>query len=227
MSTAFSSRLFRLSVVLFVLLGVAIIIPTQGCNALFTAAYLIKGKDAPARYSILKKGEKKVLVICRSLALNQMDNETVPRDIARTVGKLLKHNVKNKKLSVVDYRKVEKWLDDCRSEYEDFDELGVAFNTDYVIGIELQGFNLIESQGTLQCRASWLIKTYDIKNDEVIGEDQMQIVYPKVPQPYYGSANVTKLRSIMVGMISQQIAAMYYPHDPVKVYNPIDSDIAD
>ena len=217
----------KLSVILvaFLLIG-SVVVSGTGCQqALFSMVYLWKGRDVEPEYNVLKKGPVKVVVICRSVAMDQFENETVPRDLTRQVSKLLKKNVKNKKLEVVDYRKVEKWLDDCSQNYEDFDEVGVVFKADYVVGIELQGFRVQESPGTMQCKAHWVVKTYDMKNDEWIGEKRMSIVNPpSMPIAMQDNRSLPTFRIKCVDIIAKQIAALYHPHDPNKIYDIIDAD---
>lgn len=207
--------------------GIPLLISAIGCQSLiFTAAYLIKGRDVDPEYNFLKKGEKKIVVICRSSAMNQFQTETVPREITKKVSNLLKNNVKNKKLEVVDYRKVEQWLDDCSQVFEDFDQIGADFKADYVIGIELQAFQVRESTSTMQGKANWVVKTYDMNKDEVVGEKIMTLVDPpSSPIPIRSNADVAMFQRVFVDAVSKQIAALYHPHDPNKIYKRIDADV--
>lgn len=215
---------YRKSPVLLVLF--LFLISAAGCQSvLFTMAYLIKGNEAPAEYDILKKGEIKVVVVCRSRAMNQLQGERVPRDLTKKVSKLIESNVKNKKLKVVDYRKVEDWLDDSAYSFEEFEEVGAAFKADYVIGIELLGYQTQENSSTMQGRASWVVKTYDINKDELIAEKPMRLVYPpEVPISITDRSSLNMFQVKFVDLIARQIAALYHPHDPNKII-PIDADL--
>jgi hypothetical protein len=205
----------------------ALLISTAGCQAgLFTLAYLWKGRDVEPEYNILKKGELKVVVVCRTNMMDQFQNETVPRDLTRQVSKLLQQNVKNKKLKVIDYRKVEQWLDDCSHNFEDFDDVGAALKADVVIGIELQNFYLQDSPNLLQGRASWLVKTFDMRKDELYAQKPMSITYPpNMPFPVRDNTSIPAFRLKFVDIISKQIAALYHPHDPNRIYGLMDADL--
>ncbi|MGL6226771.1 MAG: hypothetical protein ACRC10_09120 [Thermoguttaceae bacterium] len=206
---------------------IALLISTAGCQAgLFTLAYLWKGRDVDPEYDILKKGEIKVAVVCRTSAMDQYQNETVPRDITRQVAKLIKQNVKNKKLTVIDYRKVEQYLDDCSHNFEDFDEVGDALKADVVIGIELQNFYLQDSPNLLQGRAGWMVKTFDMRKQDLYAQKVMSVVYPpNVPLPVRDNTSVPAFRMKFVDVISKQIAALYHPHDPNRIYGLMDADL--
>jgi len=198
-----------------------------GCQSvLFTAAYLIKGQNVDPKYNFLMKGKKRVVVVCRSLSVNQFQGETVPRDLTRKVSQNIRENLKkkNKKLEVVDYRKVEKWLDDSSHIFEEFTEVGAAFKADIVIGIELQAFQVQENPSTMQGKARWTVKTYDMNKDELIAEDIMRLVDPpEVPISIGDRSSLPQFQMQFVDLISRQIAALYHPHDPKKIYR-IDSD---
>ena len=196
-------------------------------SALFTMMYLFKGPEVAPKHDFLLKGKKRVVVVCRSLTMNQFQSETVPRDLTRKVSQNLKSNLKkkNKNLEVVDYRKVEKWLDDCSQNFEEFTEVGAAFKADYVIGIELQAFQVQENPSTMQGKARWTVKTYDMNNDEQVAQDMMSLVDPpEVPISISDRSSLPQFQLQFVDLISKQIAALYHPHDPAKITH-IDSDL--
>lgn len=196
-----------------------------GCQQLLLiSVWLIKGPDQDPKYDVLKKGKKKVVIVCRSNAMNQFQAESVPRDISKSVALLLKKNVKNKKLEIVDYRKVEQWLDDSSMQFKEFDEVGVAFKADIVIGVELQSFQIQNSTTTMQAHATWTVKTYDMEKDELIGEDTMTLTHPtNLSLPIRNGASIPQFQRTIVGYVSSQIAALYHPHDPRKVYELMDA----
>jgi len=220
--TFFSSRRGLLSVVVALAL-----MSCTGCqNALFTAAYLIKGQNVDPKHKFLLKGKKRVVVVCRSLAASPFQGETVPRDLTRKVSQNLRENLKkkNKNLEVVDYRKVEKWLDDSSHLFEEFTEVGAAFNADIVIGIELQAFQVQENPTTMQGKARWTVKTYDMNKDELIAEDPMRLVDPpEVPISISDRSSLPQFQLQFVDLISRQIAALYHPYNPNEITR-IDSD---
>ena len=212
---------------LLIAVALVLISCTSCQSALFTAAYLIKGPNVEPKYDFLLKGKKRVVVVCRSLAANQLQGETVPRDLTRKVSQNLSNSLKkkNKKLEVVDYRKVEKWLDDSRHLFEEFTEIGAALKADIVIGIELQSFQVQENPSTMQGKARWTVKTYDMNSDELIAVDIMTLVDPpQVPISISDRSSLPLFQLQFVDLISKQIAALYHPYDPAKITR-IDSDL--
>jgi len=204
-----------------------VLVSCASCQSgLFTLAYLIKGQNVDPEYKILLKGNKRVVVVCRSLAANQFQGETVPRDLTRKVSQNLRENLKkkNKKLEVVDYRKVEKWLDDSSQVFEEFTEIGAALKADIVIGIELQSFQVQENPSTMQGKARLTVKTYDMETGDLIAQKMMTIVDPPhVPISISDRSSLPQFQLHFVDLISRQVAALYHPHDPKKIYR-IDSD---
>jgi len=211
---------------LFIVVALVLMSCTSCQGLLFTAAYLIKGQNVDPEYDFLLKGKKRVVVVCRSLAANQFQGETVPRDLTRKVSQNLRENLKkkNKKLEVVDYRKVEKWLDDSSHMFEEFTEIGAALKADIVIGIELQAFQTQENPSTMQGKAQWTVKTYDMETGELIAQKPMRLVDPPhVPISISDRSSLPQFHAQFVDLISKQIAALYHPHNPNKITR-IDSD---
>jgi len=188
--------------------------------------YLIKGPYVDPEYDFLLKGKKRVVVVCRSLAMNTFQGETVPRDLTRKVSQNLRENLKkkNKKLEIIDYRKVEKWLDDSSQSFEEFTEVGAALKADIVIGIELQSFQIQENPSTMQGKARLTVKTYDMNTDELIAEKMLRLVDPpEVPISISDRSSLPQFRLQFVDLLAKQVAALYHPYDPKKI-NRIDSD---
>ena len=77
----------------------AILLGAAGCVEIATTvAYLIKGIDVDADYPGLEG--KKVVVVCRPLALQQYRDEGSAKDLANQIAKILKENVS--KIKVVE-----------------------------------------------------------------------------------------------------------------------------
>ena len=216
-----NSTFFPLRKKLLLIAVAFVLVSCASCQGLlFTAAYLIKGQNVDPKYDYLLKGKKRVVVVCRSLAMNQFQSETVPRDLTRKVSQNLSNNLKkkNKNLEVVDYRKVEKWLDDSSNMFEEFTEIGAAFKADYVIGIELQSFQIQENPSTMQGKALWTVKTYDMNRHELVAEEIMNLVDPpQVPISIRDRSSLPRFQLLFVDLISRRIAALYHPHDPNKL----------
>lgn len=206
---------------MFVLLSFCCLV-SSGCQSgLFTILYLIKGNDVKPKHEILLKGDKRVAVVCRSMATNHYDVQNAPREIARKVSELLDQNVQNRKLQVVDSGKIETWLDDCNNDFDSFVEVGRDKNidADIVIGIEMLGFQLRDpkSHHLLQGKCQVQVRAYDCKTREVLVSEMLTIVDPPNVPISAGSAGIElAFRPQFINVVAQQIAILFHHHDPHK-----------
>jgi hypothetical protein len=204
------------------------VLVSAGCTGLMTtAAVMIKGTDTEPKFDFLLKDAHKVAVVCRSVAPDQYQNETVPREIAREVTDLLDLNIKNKKLSFVDPAKIEKWLDEADNTFTNFDEIGKAkgIDADIVIGIELQDFRIHEPQSHLMFKgqAYLQVRAIDCKTGKVLAKDTLQITDPPNTPIPPGRVTDSVFRAQFVKVVSQQIAILFHPYDVNKMKR-IDAD---
>ncbi|MDR0336330.1 MAG: hypothetical protein LBI18_04495 [Planctomycetaceae bacterium] len=202
-----------------------------GCQqALLTALVLVNGTDVKPKYDTLLKGEKRVVVVCRSLASNSYDVQNVSREISRQVSKLLDLHVRNKKLKVVEPVKVETWLDNCNNDFDNFLEIGrdQTINADIVIGLELRGFQLRDphSPYLVQGKCQVHIKAIDCSNGEVLVSETMSIVDPPNSPLSGGPGMEAEFRPRFVQVVAEQIAILFHHHDPHKSKR-IDADNLD
>lgn len=194
----------------------------SGCqSALLTAIVLIKGTDVKPKHEILLKGEKRVAVVCRSLASNQYEIQNAPREIARQVSDLLDKNVQNRKLQVVDPAKIEAWLDDCNNDFDSYLEIGRSkkINADIVIGIDILGFQIrdVNSHYLLQGKCQAQIRAYDCETGEVIAKENLTIVDPPNGPIPAGSAGIEgAFRPQFISVVAQQVGILFHHHDPHK-----------
>ncbi len=199
-----------------------------GCQAVAGLVYLINGKDVKPEFMFLtEKGPKTVAVVCRSLSANQYETQNVPRAIAKQVGDNLHAKVRNKKLKVVEATQVDAWLDNCDNIFNDFLEVGRAksIDADYVIGIELLGFQLRDSHSPhlLQGKARMQVRAFDCKSGEMVANKTVNVVYPpSLPIPA-GPGVDQPFKDQFVQIVSSQIALLFHHHDP-NTASPIDAD---
>jgi hypothetical protein len=202
-----------------------------GCQqALLTALVLVNGTDEKPKYDLLLKGEKRVAVVCRSMASNPYDVQNAPREIARQVSKLIDLNVRNKKLKVVEPVKIETWLDNCNNDFDNFLEIGrdKTINADFVIGIEIRGFQMRDphSPYLVQGKCQINVKVVDCSNGEVlVSEDVMIIDPPNLPLSG-GPGMEAAFRPRFIQVVAEQIAILFHHHDPHKSKR-IDADNLD
>ena len=188
---------------------------------------MFKGTDVDPPCTILLKGDKKVAVVCRSMAADQLATQNVPRDLARQIGDMIHERVRNKKLKVIEATKVDAWLDNCDNVFSDFLEIGrdPSISADYVIGIDLVGFRLRDphSPHLLQGKARLQVRVFDCKTGEVVANNPVEVTYPpNVPTPT-GPGLEQPFRAHFLRTISEQVAILFVPHDPHKT-RPMDAN---
>jgi hypothetical protein len=190
-------------------------ISLAGCQgALLTAAYLIKGTDLEAEYDGL--WQKKVVVVCRPAVDLTYRDANVAKDLARQISNLLRTN--GKKIEVVDHRKVEEWTDE--NIWEEYVEIGQAFEADMVVGVELHDFTIYQGQTLYQGKANVQVRVFDCANgDEPVFERELpEILYPpNSPIPTTDKAEA-EFRRTFVRMMAEQIGRYFYPHDAYADY---------
>lgn len=212
-----------------VLLVMAMVLATgSGCSsALLTAMILIKGTDTEPEFDLLLKDKHKVAVVCQSLAMDQYRNATAPRDIGRQVAERLDENIKNKRLDIVSYAKIEEWLDDCDNKINSYVEIGKAkgIEADIVIAVELRDFRTQDpnSQGLYQGHANVLVKAYDCETGKTLHTKTLRIVDPpNMPVPA-SAVSEQAFRANFITVVAQRVACLFHRYDSRKV-NRMDSD---
>lgn len=192
-------------------LGTALVWSLPGCRGLLaTAVYLIKGTSVPAEFAQFKG--KRVAVMCRPLANLEFNSSTAANELAQEVGNLLQTNVK--KIDVIDQQKVAEWTDE--TGLDDVIEAGKALNADYVLAIDLLGFQLHQGQTLYQGRANVEIKVYDIKDNGKVVFDKTpaQVVYP--PNTGIASQDMSSdadFRVEYVKVLANRVGRYFYPYD--------------
>jgi len=181
----------------------------SGCAPILTVLYLAGGADTPAEFPGLKK--KKVVVACRPMVQLQYRDANVSNSLARQVGQLLRKNVS--KIQVVDYAKVEQWLDSNTSD--SYVEIGRALDADMVVGIDLLDFSVYQGQTLYQGKANYTIKVYDCTTGELVFDKKPdQSVWPPNSAVPTSEKQESEFRQRFVGVLADEIARRFYSHDP-------------
>jgi hypothetical protein len=185
----------------------------SGCTAaLFSVMYLIKGADTPAEFDGLS--EKKVAVVCRPLVGLDYREAGVAQDIARSVNRLVRLNVR--KVETVDQRKIAEWMDE--NSWEDYLEVGKAVGADMVVGIDLEEFHLYKGQTVYQGKATALVKVYDCQSNELVFEKRVpQVIWPPSPRAVAEQPEADFTREY-VAVLSDRVARYFYAFDPRNDY---------
>jgi len=223
----------------FWLLGLlAAAVCAGGCaNVLFTAMYLVNGLNVDPEFAGLKK--KQVVIVCRPLVNLQYEDSRVAKDLSVALGRLLHENGKVK---VVEQRKVERWTDE--HTWEQFAEVGKAFDADLVLGIDLEYFHLYQGQTLYQGKANVSLQVVDLKpskdknkdekkdapshkddksdstnkdDDEetpVVFEKQMQIVFPPNNCVPTSDKPENQFRHDFIAAMAEKISHNFCSHDP-------------
>jgi hypothetical protein len=113
----------------------AVLIAPSGCGWMSVVLYNMNPDDTPPDFKDLQ--QKKVVIVCRPVVELQFTDSTVPRDLTRQVGALLKQKIR--KIEVIDEREVSEWTDE--NAWQKFTEVGKALKADMVVGIELERFS--------------------------------------------------------------------------------------
>jgi len=199
-----------------------------GCqSALLTALVVMKGTDVEPKYDILLKGDKRIVVVPRSVYSNTYELQNAPREVARHVSNMLDENVRNKKLKVVEQSKVEAWLDNCNNDFDSFTEVGrdKSIKADIVIGFDIIGFQIRDPQNAslVQGRCQVEVKAIDSATGKILASETLMIVDPP-SMPITGGPRVEpQFRTQFVRVVAEQIAALFCHHDPHKIKR-IDAD---
>ncbi len=190
------------------ILGWLVLLGTAGCTqALFTAAYLIRGTDDPAEFNGLE--EKRVVVVCRAPATMNPDHALATEALARRLSQLLRRRVRG--IKVVPPEKVAKWTDE--NAWDEFTEVGEALGAEMVVGIDLLDFSLYRSSTVYQGRADIAVAVYDMTRDgEIVFEKApLRVLYPSTGIPT--TVPRTQFRRVVVNVIAEDIGKLFYPHD--------------
>jgi hypothetical protein len=192
------------------LILLAATLAASGCtSALATAVWLIKGPNMPAEFDGLRG--KKVVVVCRPFSSSLYANPGIAKDISRQVGLLLKEQVRG--IEVIDERKVAEWIDN--NTWDDYTEIGEALEADFVMGIDLEHFSVLQSQTLLQGKANYAINLYDCATGELVFEKQPpQTVYPPNHVISVQDRQEADFRREFVRILADEIARHFFAHDP-------------
>jgi len=190
--------------------GLAAIASACGCtNLLFTAMYMIRGNEAPPECGKLK--DKRVAVVCRPVVALQYRNARVDQDLAQELSTLLRQNVP--KIKVIDHRKVAEWMDE--HNWEEYTEVGKALGADLVVGVDLEHFELHQSQTLFQGRANLDVKVFNCQTGEVVFKKHLpQTVYPPNRVVQTSDMQEQEFRREFIRVLADQIGRHFYDHDP-------------
>ena len=191
-------------------LFLTLVVTQSGCvSALATVAWMVKGNNVDADWNGLRN--KRVAVVCRPLVeLQYSAGSRSAQDLAVQVGKLLEQRMR--KISIVDPREVAEWTDE--HDWEDYSEVGQALKADMVVGIDVEEFNLYQSQTLYQGKARLAITVYDVANE---GKVAYQKAIPRIVFPPNRGVDTSTpeedFRQRFVAHLADIIGRHFYSHD--------------
>ncbi|MDO5309570.1 MAG: hypothetical protein Q4G03_08795 [Planctomycetia bacterium] len=215
--------------VLFALILASVALMTSGCaGALMMPFYLINGTDAPP---VLKNEVKSIpkestmVVICRS-NLNLYGSSNPDSDLSQALTYCISTEMKDKKkkkLTWIPYDRVEDLFDEEELHNLSFEKLGAKLKADYVIGVEIDSFDVHHSSQFYQGTAKTLVRLIDVNKHETIARQSMPTyTYPPTPVPVSDYDEIEFQKTFTV-KLAKNIATLFCPHDPHEQY-AVDSD---
>jgi len=190
----------------------------SGCNYVVMLGYLIGGPpsiepdfDLMTKKSLTDK-DKTVAVVCYAPTELKWDFDEVDLEIAKHVAnRLFLHKVK-----VVDPDRVRDWLD----KHEDWDkpeEIGAAFQTSYVIYIDLHKYSLYEenSANLYRGRAEALVSVFEMDESgegEKIYTKEITSAYPLAAPRSTSEVTYARFKKEYLSRLSEEIGRLFYEH---------------
>lgn len=209
--------------------GSLTLLGATGCaGALMMPYYLIYGTEAPPVFKdevkAIPKGSK-LVVICRS-NLNLFGTSNPNHDLATAITLHVSRNIKNKnkkKLEWIPVDRVMEKFDEEQFNSLSFEKMGAELGADYVIGIELDSFEIHHSTQFYQGNAKVLVRLVDVKNHETICRQSMpNYTYPPTPVPTSDLEEI-QFQNRFVVRLAKNISTLFCPYDPHEEY-AVDSD---
>ncbi|REJ87849.1 MAG: hypothetical protein DWQ34_15215 [Planctomycetota bacterium] len=188
-----------------------------GCNQVMLLGYLIGGPpsiepdfDAETGLS-LDLPDVTVAVVCYAPSDLKMEQPKLDTEVATHVAYRLAQN----NIQVVNPDRIHAWIDE-HPDWDHPEEIGEAFNADYVIEIELATFGLYEHNSTelLRGRTETHVNVFEMDEfgrGDRIYTNVIDNEYPtEVPRSIY-EQSVTAFRAEYLSQLSQAIGWMFYP----------------
>lgn len=190
----------------------------SGCNYFIPIAYLIGGPpsiepdfDAMTNQSMTAK-DVSVVVVAYAPPELKWDFPQIDHELARYVSFRLSSN----KINVINPDQVRAWLD----EHDDWDkpeEIGKAFETTYVVYIDMSQFSLYEENSTTlyRGRSESYISVYemdDFGNGEKIYSKEQISKYPIRSPRSTSEQTLTSFKQSYLSRLSEEIGWLFYEH---------------
>lgn len=199
------------------LLTIAVMCGSTGCNAVVLLGYLIGGPPSiepefnkQTKKDLAAKGKRILVLVEAPDEVNNMDFDAVDRELAKTLAVQLIVN----KITVIDPDRVYGWLA-SNPDYEKPAEVGAHFKADYVVHVDLTDWNLYEenTQEMYRGRSEFIVNVIEMKGKtgSVIWTKSKTSRFPtRVPisVTQYPRAQFKKTYMTRLG---DEIGSLFYP----------------
>ncbi|MFM8413600.1 MAG: hypothetical protein ACKOCX_02650 [Planctomycetota bacterium] len=203
-----SARLHRLA--LLALLPLPLL---TGCSTLLTVAYLVQPNDVPAEFNGLKG--KKLAVVCRPIIELEFSDAGSARALASLVEGQIEDNVS--RATVVGQHEVARWIDE--NAWTDYQAVGEALDTDYVVGIDLEEFRLHEGSTLYRGRATMHVKVFDVAEKKVVFQKRFDdFAFPTNNAVPATDLSENEFRGLFLQMISQRVSRLFHAYESRQVF---------
>ena len=203
----------------------------SGCaNALFTAAYLIKGNEVDPEFKKEMKEipkKSKMVVICRSPYQTLIGIDDPSRTLSVALTKALSEKLdEKKKLEWVPIDTVETLFDETEFTNESFEKMGAKVGADYVFGVDIDSFNIHHSPQYLQGKAHVNVKLVEVESGKTICSKSLpQYVYPPNTPVAVGDMLEERFQTLYIIKLADEIGCCFYPYDPHEKV-ALDNDVS-
>ncbi|MCS5616930.1 MAG: hypothetical protein O3C39_01935 [Planctomycetota bacterium] len=184
-----------------------------GCSTLLTVAYLVQPADVPAEFAELKG--KKVAVVCRPIIELEFTDAGSARELASLVGLQIEQNVRRS--DVVGQHEVARWIDE--NAWVDYQTVGKALESDYVVGIDLEEFRFHEGSTLYRGRATAHVKVYDLEEKKLVFQKRIDdFAFPANNAIPAADRSEAEFRSLFLQMLSQRISRLFHAYESREVF---------
>jgi hypothetical protein len=201
----------RRAALLVALVIVVVTASLAGCGLVPVMMYNMNPNDIPAAFDGLHG--KRVVVACRPVVELQFSDSNVPGELTAEIGKKIVGKEHGLKIDLVDQREVAQWMDE--NNWQKFTELGKAFQSDMVIGVELENFKLYQGPTLLQGSATVRVVVYDMQNGgkQVFERNMPRVLYPPHTPIPSAEKSEGEFRRQFLTVLAEQISRHFYAHD--------------
>lgn len=197
----------------------AILTNMVGCNYVILLSYLIHGPPSIAPGFETETGQSMteedvtVAVFCFAPKEIKFDFDKIDHDLARAVSfRLGQHNIR-----FVNPDYVQAWTD-RNPDWDHAHEIGEAFQTRYVVYIDLHEYNLYEHESSTlyRGRAEAIVKVFEMdeaySDGELIYQKDITSKFPLLQGRSTSEVTYSTFKREFVGRLSEEIGRLFYEH---------------